>query len=165
MGNIVTHNGHQTLNATQYIAAQPHSENMISERTALPLPPALGNETKFEMEIYARFMRHLRNVPNSKMEIKILSSIHFTADMMDVADELVAKTLVDLGLRAPRRAFPVAFLDFSDKALQRRVWDCGPAPAPLAALRDHWDKIGEDRFSGAVRNHYAIFNEGLYNKA
>lgn len=118
-------------------------------RITLPLPPAQTEETRFEMEVYARFMRHLRLVPGTRMDIKILSAIQFTADMMDHGDALVARILVDLGLRAPRRAFPVSFIDFVDKGAQRFAAGMGiPAPGAMA-LKQHWDQIGEDRFFGA----------------
>lgn len=143
------------------------------EQIVLPMPPALtdlgaGQDTRFEMEVYARFMRHLRNVPNSRAEIKILASIQFTADMMDVGEELVAKTLVDLGLRAPRRAFPCSFLEFCDKCILRRSWEInggvgefsGP-PQVILALKEHWDTIGEDRF-GPLPIQYAVFNESVF---
>lgn len=147
----------------------PHTPH-IKERVVLPLPPAIadlgaGQDTRFEMEVYARFMRHLRDVPNSRIEIKVLAAIQFTADMMDLADALVAKTLVDLGLRAPRKAFPVSFLDFCDKCILRRSWECGgvnagPPPA-IALLKDHWDSTGEDRY-GPLPVHYAVFNESVF---
>jgi hypothetical protein len=123
-------------------------------RITLPLPPTQADETRFEMEVYARFMRHLRLVPGTRMDIKILSAIQFTADMMDHGDALVARILVDLGLRAPRRAFPVSFIDFVDKGAQRFATGMG-APAPGAmALKQHWDRIGEDRFFNAATTHF-----------
>lgn len=141
----------------------------IKERVVLPLPPALadlgaGQDTRFEMEIYARFMRHLREVPNSRMEIKILSAIQFTADMLETPDALVAKTLVDLGLKAPRKAFPMSFLDFCDKALLRRDWDRhdgkGGPPSAVLMLKEHWDGIGEEKPS-PFPVHYAVAGERL----
>lgn len=132
----------------------------------LPMPPDMTNESRFEMEVYARFMRHLRHVPNSRMEIKILSAIQFTADIMDHGDALVAKTLVDLGLRAPRKAFPVTFLDFADQCAQRRVWSgSSHPPATVMALKEHWDGIGENRFATVGHAHYAVFNENFYVRA
>jgi hypothetical protein len=120
----------------------------------LPLPPT-EKEAVSEMEIYARFMRHLRMVPNSRSEIKVLSAIQFTADMMDLGDALVAKTLVDLGLRAPRRAMPAAYLDHVDRSLMRSGWDVGgPSPSSLE-LKSHWDMIGEDPFA-AFRREYTL---------
>lgn len=116
------------------------------DRITLPLPPTQVDEMRFEMEVYARFMRHLRLVPGTRMDIKILSSIQFTADMMDHGDALVARILVDLGLRAPRRAFPVAFIDFIDKSAQRFAAGLGTPSQAAMALRQHWDRIGEDRF-------------------
>ncbi|MGZ9097101.1 MAG: hypothetical protein ACXW30_02250 [Micavibrio sp.] len=162
MTNTVT-----TRNTKQ---ASIFSHGRTTEQIVLPLPPvmtdlAVGQDTRFEMEVYARFMRHLRNVPNSRMEIKILSSIQFTADMLDIGEELVAKTLADLGLKAPRKAFPGSFLEFCDKCLLRRslegrLDDFGGTPNAVLLLKDHWDSIGEDRF-GPLPIKYAVFNEGL----
>lgn len=112
-----------------------------AEKICLPLPPLMAQEMPFEMEIYARFMRHLRHVPNSRADIKVLSSIQFTADLLDHGDALVAKILVDLGLRAPRSAFPVVFLDFVDKTDTRKTG--GPAPSgAVFSLKEYWDRIG-----------------------
>lgn len=145
-------------------------ETSTKETIVLPLPPGPhmaainGHDGRFEMEIYARFMRHLRNVPNSRVEIKILAAIQFTADMLDVSEALVAKTLVDLGLRAPRKAFPGTFLDFCDNMMLRagKFSDehSGP-PQAVTVLKGHWDSIGENRF-GPLPVHYATFNEGQY---
>lgn len=128
--------------------------------TELPLPP---EKTKTaEMEIYARFMRHLRHVPNSRMEIKILSAIQFTADMLDVGDELIAKTLVDLGLRAPRAAFPCAYLDYIDQSLMRTGWDVGGPARSSLLLKEHWDTIGEDSFAAFRGEPVTLEAEGFY---
>lgn len=145
---------------TEFSIPMTHNAYEI-ERIMLPLPPALGDEARFEMEIYARFMRHLRQVPNNRMDIKILSSIQFTADMMDTSDALVAKTLVDLGLRAPRVAFPLAYLDFVDNTFRRGVWEAGTdsSRASRMALKNHWDRIGEEAVPaapGAVRQ-YSVY--------
>jgi len=132
------------------------------EHIMLPLPPPLGDNKEFEMEVYARFMRHLRHVPSSKTETKILSSIQFTSDMMHVGDALIAKTLLDLGLRAPRNAFPYPFLEFVDKTTQRGAFDYAPPPVSIVALKAHWDKIGECKFLGSLRTQYAVYKDGFY---
>jgi hypothetical protein len=121
------------------------NDNRVDGKVVLPLPPQ--EESRIEMEIYARFMRHLRNVPNSRMEIKILSAIQFTADMLDIGDALVAKTLVDCGLRAPRQSFPTDYLEFIDNSLLRSGWEVGGPSASAAELKAHWDNIGEDKFA------------------
>ena len=133
------------------------NDNRVSSKTILPLPPE-SKEARSEMEIYARFMRHLRMVPNEKTEIKILSSIQFTADILDISDELVAKNLVDMGLRAPRSAFPAEYLAFIDKTLLRSGWQICGLIASSAALKAHWDKIGEDRFA-AYRGRAVVSEE------
>ncbi|MEM6781180.1 MAG: hypothetical protein AAF569_04905 [Pseudomonadota bacterium] len=128
--------------------------------TELPLPPEMDKRT--EMEIYARFMRHLRHVPNSRMEIKILSAIQFTADMLDMGDDLIAKTLVDLGLRAPRAAFPTAYLKYADESLMRSGWEVGSPSASTSEIKAYWDSIGEDKFAFARTEHVTLEAEGFY---
>lgn len=148
--------------STKNASAPAYSAAEGGQRIQLPLPPQAGNDTRFEMEVYARFMRHLRAVPNSRMEIKIFSAIQFTADLMDVSDALVAKTLVDCGLKAPRKAFPVSFLDFVDKSMMRTSWDAGSPPVSVMKLRDFWDRIGEDRFAHTMPSRYAVQNQMGY---
>lgn len=132
------------------------------DNIVLPLPPTADESKKFEMEIYARFMRHLRHVPNSRPAIKVLSSIQFTADMLDTSDALVSKILVDLGLRAPRKAFPMTFLDFADKSMQRAAWEPGCTPESVVALNEHWNHIGEERFRSLINRDYAVQNETVF---
>ncbi len=153
--------------ATEYegqaVFSNLHPLSQASGTVTLPLPPQRGEgDVRFEMEIYARFMRHLRSVPSSRMEIKILSAIQFTSDMMDTSDALVAKTLVDLGLRAPRRAFPVTFLDFVDKITMRANKDLGTPPPSVIALKNHWNRTGEDRFAGIEGTAFATYNANIY---
>lgn len=96
----------------------------------LPLPPLDGASHK-TLELYGRFMRHVRLSPCSDMTLKILSAIEFTADIMNLRDVDVAESLADMGLRAPRCAFPSSYLahqvenraTLSDSALDmNRYW-------------------------------------------
>jgi hypothetical protein len=125
--------------------------------TALVQLPALSADTVENSDrcVFERFMHHLRQVPNSRMEIKILSAIHFAADMEDCSDAHVAKILVDFGLRAPRLAFPDDFLRFADSALLRTGWEVGGPTKALLALKNHWDAIGEDKFA-AFRGAFSL---------
>ncbi len=128
-------------------------------RIFLPLPPEHIN-MRGEMEIYARFMRHLRLVPNSSAEIKILSAIQFTADLLNHHDAYVAKVLVDLGLRAPRKSFPAAYLEFVDKTNLRSNLEMGGASKQTRSLCQHWQDIGEDKL--AAMRHIPAIAENSY---
>lgn len=130
----------------------------ISSGVELPIPRE--NEDDASMEIYARFMRHLRHVPNNRGAIKVLSAIQFTADMIDYSDANVAKVLVDMGLRAPRLAFSADFLEFADQALMRSGWDVGGPNTALVELRQHWDRLGEEKFTALTRR-YSILDEQI----
>ncbi len=132
------------------------------QRVSLPVPP-LEACSKVDMEIYAKFMRHLRHVANSREDIKVLSAIQFTADMMDMQDGEVAGVLVSMGLRSPRAALPAAFLESADNALMRDEWEAGAAGQAVRELRDHWNLIGEDRFA-AFKRHYPTLTESLFTR-
>ncbi|MBL4804801.1 MAG: hypothetical protein JKY71_08040 [Alphaproteobacteria bacterium] len=135
------------------------SRHATEDQTILPLPPQ--KEQEAELEIYARFMRHLRHVPNSRTEIKVLSAIQFTADMLDYSDAHIAKALVEMGLRAPRMAFPADYLKFADRALMRNGWDIGGPSAAMFDLKSFWDRIGEDRFA-AFKGDFPLVAEDAY---
>lgn len=142
------------------------NDNLLTDRVVLPVPEIRDMnhaDARHEMEIYTRFMRHLRNVANSRMEIKILTSIQFVADMMDLPDSQVAKTLVDLGLRAPRIALPSDYLDHADACLMRDDWEIGAANSALKSLQNHWGRIGEDRFA-AFRRFYPTLAENIFSR-
>lgn len=144
---------------TEKINSSNQKDSYNAEKVVLPLPPTSGDRS--DMAVYARFMRHLRHVPNSRMEIKVLSAMQFTADMMGYSDAHIAKILVDCGLRAARVAFPADFLDHADAALQRSGWDVGGPDASLSSLKDYWDEIGEDKFAGFKRG-YSLLDERTY---
>lgn len=97
--------------------------------------------------IYKNFMQHLQCVPNTQMEIKVLSAIQFTADLMELSDAFIAKTLVEHGLRAPRRSFPASYLHHVDRTLMRAGHRLGGPSVSSVALRDFWNDIGEDVFA------------------
>lgn len=127
------------------------------ENVFLPLPPLDGSDD-LELEVYARFMRHIRMVPNSRMDIKVLSATQFTSDMMDLSDAVVSKMLADMGLRAPRRAFPESYLDHVDSSLMRSGWDVGGPCASSIDMKRFWDDIGEDKLA-PFRKEYPRVSE------
>lgn len=122
----------------------------------LPAPPE--SDSSEDLVLYSRFMKHIRHVPSSRAAIKVLSAIQFTADMLGYSDAHVAKILVELGLRAPRLAFPADFLEFVDSSLMRSTWEIGgPSPA-ICDLKSHWDSMGEDKFA-AFKRTYSLLDE------
>ncbi|MEM7650545.1 MAG: hypothetical protein AAF204_00490 [Pseudomonadota bacterium] len=135
-----------------------NTQDQIKESTVL-LPIAPENPEDADMGIYARFMQHLRCVPNSRMDIKVLSAIQFTADMMDYSDAHISKILVEFGLRAPRMAFPAEFLSFADQSLIRDGWAVGGPSKALKELQTFWYQHGEDRFA-AFKGDYPLLEEG-----
>jgi hypothetical protein len=122
------------------------------ENVFLPLPPTTGMES-LELEVYARFMKHVRLSPNNRMQVKIFSAIEFTADFLNLSDALVSKMLADMGLRAPRAAFPESYLNHVDESLMRTGWDVGAPCASTIDMKRFWDDIGEDKFAGFKKTY------------
>jgi hypothetical protein len=122
----------------------------ISDRIILPSTPNTSVES-LEMAVYVRFMRRVAEVPNSRLEIKILHALQFTADMTGLEVIEVAATLVDCGLRAPRLAFPACFLAVADAALLRDRGTIGAAGSSLTDLKHHWGGLGEDIWAAALQ--------------
>lgn len=133
------------------------NDNHTHDRIVYPLPPEEMSQ-QMEMDIYTRFMRHLRIIPHSRAEIKILSAIQFVATMTANSEAHVTKVLVDLGLRAPRFALPASYLDYADSAIVRSDQDFGAASNHLRDLDKHWAEIGEERFN-AFQYQYALSGE------
>lgn len=117
----------------------------------LPLPPLeathqADENTKIEMDIYVRFMRCLRNVSNLRRETAILTSLQFVSDMMELPIKEVVSILVNLGLRAPRAAFPESYVKLIDQSTMQDIYDVRCTRFPLRDLRQHWYAIGKDKF-------------------
>lgn len=140
-----------------------NDNNFEGTNIQLPFPPT-DMKAEFEMEIYARFMRHLRAVPSSRPEICILAATQFVADMMDIQDSVVSKTLVDLGLRAPRVAFPESYLQSVDNIMMREIHEAGLASVALKDLHHHWQEIGDDKFA-AFKRCYPTLAAGIFTHA
>lgn len=130
------------------------------DKITLPQPDRV-KVSKEKWSIYTRFMGHLRHVPVSRMEIKILSAIHFTSDIMDMSDAHTAKVLVGIGLRAPRMAFPIEFLDYIDNAMMRRGWDVGAPSKEMIELHGAWS-VKQQPFSlSSFRHVHNIVKEDV----
>jgi len=113
-----------------------HMHQNAQGHIVLPLPPE-NISADVEMEIYARFMRHLRVVPNKRVEVRILSAIQFTADLLIQSDEYVAKVLVDLGLRAPKQSFPTSYTQFIESSYSNNQWGTETI-SPVHDLKEYW---------------------------
>ena len=142
---------------TTTLFTSPNTTGHRHRRSLTPtvLPYLPENAGSNEREIYTAFIRSLRESTHRRMEVRILTAIHKAADLTDNSDAYVSRVLVDLGLLAPRLAFPGDFLDHVDATLLRdkpllRI------PASYQALTQHWGALGEE---SPYRNNRAA--EGL----
>ncbi len=109
--------------------------------------PYLSEKTGVnEREIYMSFIHAFREAPHRRMEVRILTAILRAADATDNSDAYIARVLVDMGLQAPRLAFPGDFLDHVEATLLRDR-PLQTVPASYVALARHWAAIGEDLYA------------------
>lgn len=114
--------------------------------TSVILPCLPENTGAAEREIYMSFIRSLREGPSRRMEVRVLTAIHRAADATDNSDAYVSRVLADMGLMAPRLAFPGDFLDHVDANLMRDR-KLHAVPPSYTALAYHWSAIGEDLYA------------------
>jgi len=114
--------------------------------TRIILPCLVESAGANEREIYMAFFKSFREGQQRRMEVRILTAIHRAADETDNSDAYVSRVLVDMGLMAPRLAFPADFLDHVDATLIRDR-PLRSIPASYTALTQHWTAIGEEMFA------------------
>jgi hypothetical protein len=120
--------------------------NRTTAHTPVILPCLPEHAGPTERDIYMSFIRAVREGPSRRMEVRILTAIHRAADQTDNSDAYVSRVLTDLGLMAPRLAFPGDFLDHIDANLVRSR-PLRSVPASYLALAHHWAAIGEDLYA------------------
>ncbi|MBU6235671.1 MAG: hypothetical protein KGQ41_07480 [Alphaproteobacteria bacterium] len=110
-------------------------------RIILPcLPESAGPN---ERDIFMAFIKSFREGPNRRMEVRLLTAIHRAADATDNSDAYVSRVLVDMGLMAPRLAYPGDFLDHVDATLLRDR-PLRSVPPSYITLTQHWVAIGDE---------------------
>ena len=119
------------------------SSSCLDERIIWPMPPAPDRIRPSEIDLYVRFMRHVRAAIITRPEMRVLSALQFVADVTGLEDSEVALQLVEMGLRAPRAAFPASFLAALDPIGHQAVFGGGAIGAGVADLLAHWKLIGE----------------------
>ncbi|PJB72068.1 MAG: hypothetical protein CO093_03835 [Alphaproteobacteria bacterium CG_4_9_14_3_um_filter_47_13] len=120
----------------------PLPEHTEIEPVILPSPPSSADMDSLKNEIYKCFMKSLYKFSSHNARPEILPAIESVSTTLDISTAFVAKTLTDLGLRAPRREYPASFLDFADHAHSKFI-ESYKTPSCIAALQDYWRAIKE----------------------
>lgn len=135
-----------------FITTTPINTSRKATRIILPcLPESAGG---IEREIHLAFFKSFREGPHRRMETRILTAIHRAADVTDNSDAYVSRVLVDMGLMAPRLAYPGDFLDHVDATLLRDR-PLRTVPPAYLALTAHWAAIGEEGYALEVKKEGA----------
>ena len=131
----MSHTTYSTLTHTTSAGRDAH--------TRIILPYLSERAGQAERDIYMAFLHAFRDGANRRMEVRLLTAIHRAADVTENSDAYVSRVLADMGLLAPRLAFPGDFLDHVEATLQRDRPLMG-MPASYEALLRHWVAIGDD---------------------
>ncbi len=95
--------------------------------------------TEDQIDIYLHFTAHYRNTPQIEARFKVLNAIQYVAVLMDHSDEYISRQLVEMGLRAPRHSFPIDFLSYFDRAIERKGQHIGGPSEAMLELLDQWN--------------------------
>ena len=106
----------------------------------MPLPPEDG---KFAHECYMTFMHHMNRAAGPGLDQRILSAISYTAKATDNSTAHISQLLVEMGLRAPKAAFPGDFISHITERLGRDAWMLGAPTANQMDLARIWQKTPE----------------------
>ena len=115
----------------------------INGAVRYPLPPTVFDRFGEGLDLYVRFMRIVRASATTNVKAKILSAIQGAAIASGQGDGDASLLLIELGLRAPRAAFPAEFLERMDGALLRRAAGAQDLSPALRDLVIHWHDIGD----------------------
>lgn len=102
-----------------------------------------------EREIVQIFLQRFRDIPFPRDEMRVMQAIEKTANLTGYSDGVIAKILVDSGLRSSRISFPQEFLSHIDllylkkgrRNLSRKL------KQSYADLKDFWQRSEENKFS------------------
>lgn len=99
------------------------------------------NAKESEIDVYVNFMGHYRNASTNSEQFKVMNAIQYAAVLMDHSDEYISKQLVDMGLRAPRYAFPIDFQSYCDRVIERQGQKIGGPSSAMLELFDQWNGL------------------------
>ena len=133
-----------------------------NENTNFIFPVIEEVDDPSEKEIVRIFSQRYRDILFMREEQKVLQAIEKASDLTGNAPELIAKILVDKGLRVDRRALPQEFLDYIDNIFLNTRDDITTIiPRPLRELKKFWCEEGiEDCMcdrAGVCKQDYASF--------
>jgi len=101
-----------------------------------------------DRDIIQIFMQSFRIQNHSRGEVRVFQSIAETSDVTGFSDGVVAKTLVDHGLRASRNAFPIEFINHVDRgSLSSTSQLTNYFKTSYRDLKDFWCDSGESPFA------------------
>lgn len=114
----------------------------------IALPALDGKADTLSRHFYAQFMHAFHAARGKTDETRILRAIETTAKKTGAAADIVAKTLVDCGLRAGQESFPPAFVTAVETGKPSSHWKTATLSAAQHALAQRWKHPAPARKAG-----------------
>lgn len=95
---------------------------LISSQASYSLPAVPENAGALDVHFCKTFLHQFRALPGADDYYRIYMAIEKTAALSGHAPEMVAKTLVENGLRAGRESFPGAFVEAMETDARMPHW-------------------------------------------
>ena len=103
------------------------------------LPALNGNADTLTRHFLTQFLHEFRCQRGKDSYYRIYAAIESTAKKTGSAPELVARSLVESGLRAARESFPGKFVETVEKKSQEPHWNISAMTQQQRALLEFWN--------------------------
>ena len=89
-------------------------------------------------EYYPEFIKNLRDIGRGSKSDKVKAAIKLTAETLHISPEFVARCLVEIGVRAPKSAFPRNFVAFINGRKDKSIWEQDSLTTAQRDLLNSW---------------------------
>jgi len=113
----------------------------LQEQPPISFPIYTSKTSAEDREIIQIFLSCYRDIQFQRDDTRILSAMEKTADVTGNSDGVIAKILVDYGLKAKRESFPHEFLNHIDACVMR-----GNISRSIINLIETWRDHGHSIF-------------------
>jgi hypothetical protein len=116
----------------------------MKEPQNFSLPAVTGNADTLTRHFLTQFLYEFRSQRGRDSYYRIYTAIENTAKKTGNAPEVVARALVESGLRAARESFPGSFVETVEKKSAEPQWNIGALTPQQRELMSFWNTPATD---------------------
>lgn len=117
----------------------------------LPALPATADT--LSIHFYTQFMHEFQRQRNADPYFRIYAAIESTAKKSGNAPDVVARSLVESGLRASKESFPGSFVATIEQSSAEPTWHISAATPQQRELAASWGIVPASGYKRARRYH------------